>query len=68
MSEENVERVLEGLDAYNRRDLAAMLKAIHPDADWYPFTAQVEVTIPTTAMKASEAGGRTWTPPSMSLR
>ena len=42
MSQENVESVLKGLDAYNRRDLAAMLKAMHPAAEWYPFTAQVE--------------------------
>ena len=42
MSQENVESFLKGLDGYNRRDIEPMLEVMHPDAEWYPFTAQVE--------------------------
>src|SRR5262245_61319486 len=42
MSQENVETFLQGLDGYNRRDLAPMLKVLHPEAEWYPFTADAE--------------------------
>ena len=30
------------LEAYNRRDIEAMVDISHPEAEWYPFTAQVE--------------------------
>jgi ketosteroid isomerase-like protein len=42
MSQENVELFKKGIEAYNRRDIEAMLVIWHPDAVWYPFTAQVE--------------------------
>ena len=42
MSQENVELFLKALDGYNRRDIEAMLEIWHPEAEWYPFTAQVE--------------------------
>jgi ketosteroid isomerase-like protein len=34
MSQENVEVVLEGLDAINRRDPEAFMACLHPDAVW----------------------------------
>ena len=42
MSQENVELFRNAIDAYNRRDIEAMLVIWHPEAEWYPFTAQVE--------------------------
>ena len=42
MSEENVELFQKGIEAYHRRDIEAMLVIWHPEAEWYPFTAQVE--------------------------
>jgi ketosteroid isomerase-like protein len=42
MSEENVELFQRALEGYNRRDIEAMLEIWHPEAEWYPFTAQVE--------------------------
>jgi ketosteroid isomerase-like protein len=42
MSEENVELFKKGIESYNRRDIEAMLEVWHPEAVWYPFTAQVE--------------------------
>jgi ketosteroid isomerase-like protein len=42
MSQENVEAFKRGVDAYNRRDIDPLLEPSHPEAEWYPFTAQVE--------------------------
>jgi ketosteroid isomerase-like protein len=42
MSQQNVELFRRAIDCYNRRDLEAMLEMWHPEAEWYPFTAQVE--------------------------
>jgi ketosteroid isomerase-like protein len=42
MSQENVELFRKAVDGYNRRDIEVMLEIWHPEADWYPFTAQVE--------------------------
>jgi ketosteroid isomerase-like protein len=42
MSNENVELFQKALECYNRRDVEAMLEIWHPEAEWYPFTAQVE--------------------------
>jgi ketosteroid isomerase-like protein len=42
MSQENVELFKKALVAYNQRDIEAMLEIWHPEAVWYPFTAQVE--------------------------
>ena len=36
MSEENVEIVRKGLDAYRRRDLAAAFASIDPEISWNP--------------------------------
>jgi ketosteroid isomerase-like protein len=37
MSEENVEVVRRVSDAYNRRDVEAMLGELHPEVEWYPW-------------------------------
>ena len=42
MSQENVALFRQAIDCYNRRDLESMLQIWHPEAEWYPFTAQVE--------------------------
>ena len=42
MSQENVALFRKAIDCYNRRDLESMLQMWHPEAEWYPFTAQVE--------------------------
>ena len=36
MSQENVETIREFLEAFNREDYAACLKAIDPDVEWHP--------------------------------
>ena len=35
MSQENVETFKRANDAYNRRDVEALLEAVHPDAEWH---------------------------------
>ena len=42
MSQENVEALKRGAEAYNRRDIEPLVELFHPEAEWYPFTAQVE--------------------------
>jgi ketosteroid isomerase-like protein len=37
MSQENVEAVRRISDAYNRRDVGAMLDELHPEIEWYPW-------------------------------
>ena len=37
MSQENVEIVRRVSDAYNRRDVEAMLDELHPEIEWYPW-------------------------------
>ena len=37
MSQENVEAVRRVSDAYNRRDVGAMLDELHPEIEWYPW-------------------------------
>ncbi len=37
MSQENVEIVRRVSDAYNRRDVGAMLDELHPEIEWYPW-------------------------------
>ena len=37
MSQENVEIVRRVADAYNRRDVGAMLDELHPEIEWYPW-------------------------------
>ena len=41
MSQENVEAFKRGLDAYNRRDLDALLEELDPDVEWHPALAVV---------------------------
>ena len=36
MSQENVEAVKRGLDAYNRRDVEALLEEADPEVEWHP--------------------------------
>ena len=36
MSEENVEAVRRFLDAYNRRDIEALLAELDPEVEWHP--------------------------------
>jgi ketosteroid isomerase-like protein len=42
LSQENIKLFHRAVEGYNRRDLGAMLEVWHPEAEWYPFTAQVE--------------------------
>jgi ketosteroid isomerase-like protein len=42
MSQEKVERFRKAIAGYNRGEIEPMLEIIHPDAEWYPFTAAVE--------------------------
>jgi ketosteroid isomerase-like protein len=42
MSQENVELFRKAVDAYTRGDIEAFLETAHPDAEWYPYTAQAE--------------------------
>ena len=37
MSQENVEAVRRVSDAYNRRDVEAMLNELHPEIEWQPW-------------------------------
>ena len=37
MSQENVEIVRRVSDAYNRRDVGAMLDDLHPEIEWHPW-------------------------------
>ena len=36
MSQENVEVVKRGLEAYNRRDVEALLEELDPEVEWHP--------------------------------
>ncbi len=36
MSEENVEKVREGMEAFNRRDVDAVIAVLHPEIEWDP--------------------------------
>jgi ketosteroid isomerase-like protein len=36
MSEENVEAFKRGIEAYNRRDIEALLQELHTEVEWYP--------------------------------
>jgi ketosteroid isomerase-like protein len=42
MSQEKVERFRKAIAGYNRGEIGPMLEITHPEAEWYPFTAQVE--------------------------
>jgi uncharacterized protein len=38
MSQENVDAFIQAVEAYNRRDIDAFLKAFDPDVEWRPLT------------------------------
>jgi ketosteroid isomerase-like protein len=40
--EQNVELLGKFVDAYNRRDIEAVLGVFHPEAEWYPLSALAE--------------------------
>ena len=42
MSEENVELFYEANDAFNRRDLDALLALADPEIEWFPRIAELE--------------------------
>jgi len=37
MAEENVEAFRRGADAYNRRDVEAVLDRVDPEVEWHPL-------------------------------
>jgi ketosteroid isomerase-like protein len=39
MSKENVDAFMRGLDAYNRRDIDALMEELDPDVEWHPALA-----------------------------
>ena len=39
MSQENLETFKRGLDAYNRRDIDALLEELDPEVEWHPALA-----------------------------
>jgi ketosteroid isomerase-like protein len=39
MSQENVDRFKRGVDAYNRRDLDALMEELDPGVEWHPALA-----------------------------
>ena len=41
MSQENVDTFKRGLDAYNRRDLDALMETLDPDVEWHPAHAEL---------------------------
>ena len=42
MSQGNVELFRQSIDAYNGRDVEAILETWHPEGEWYPVSARVE--------------------------
>ena len=42
MSQQNVDLVRRGFEAFNARDVEALVGACHSDAEWMPFRAQLE--------------------------
>jgi ketosteroid isomerase-like protein len=45
VSQSNVEIVRGGLDAWNRRDVDAVLQVLHPEAELHPMKAVLEGTV-----------------------
>ena len=45
MSQENVERLRQAIDDFNRRDFDAALAAMRDDATWEPFLSQAETDL-----------------------
>jgi uncharacterized protein with GYD domain len=42
MSQENLETFKRGLDAYNRRDIDALLEELDPEVEWHPGGGELE--------------------------
>jgi ketosteroid isomerase-like protein len=45
MSQENVEIVRRGIEAFNARDVDDLVSLSDPDGEWLPFRAQLEGTV-----------------------
>ena len=63
MSQENVDAVRRFVDAYNRRDIEAMLEELDPEVEWHPaILALVEGEATVTGdTRACASGSETWT-------
>ena len=46
MSQENVEKIREGIEAFNRRDFDAALAPLHDDVTWERFLSRAESSTP----------------------
>jgi ketosteroid isomerase-like protein len=46
MSQENVERIRSGIEAFNRRDFGAALAGLRDDVTWQRFLSRAETTAP----------------------
>ena len=57
MSEKNVEIVRRVADAYNRRDVGAMLDELHPEIEWQPWL-QVQLGGGATVYRGTTASAR----------
>ena len=57
MSQENVEIVRRVSDAYNRRDLGAMLDELHPEIEWHPWL-QLQLGGAATVYRGTKASAR----------
>lgn len=53
MSQENVEIVRRVSDAYNRRDVEAMLDELHPEIEWHPWL-QIQIGGEATVYRGHE--------------
>ncbi len=70
MSQENVETVRRVSDAYNRRDVGAMLDELHPEVEWHPWL-QLQFGGGATVYRghqASRGESETWKKPSLKFR
>ena len=57
MSQENVEIVRRVSDAYNRRDVGAMLDELHPEIEWHPWL-QIQLGGGATVYRGHQASAR----------
>ena len=57
MSQENVEIVRRVSDAYNRRDVEAMLDELHPEIEWHPWL-QIQIGGAATVIGGTKASAR----------
>jgi ketosteroid isomerase-like protein len=59
MSEENVETVRRGLEAWNTDDLDAFLAELHPDVEWHP-SLEPAFEGKATTIKGHDGARRAW--------